>query len=500
MRDIKALTILKSFSNKERKDFASFLACHAFVSRTKPKQLYGILLQDYPDLNESDLDKVKLYKELFPVEYKSNGYNASSLRHCFHELQRAAEKFLVFMKIENDEVHYDEVLRREFRDRHLDKLYMKALDESDKKFAKVNELSSEYFLAKYKLILERINFESMYEDFTIRKSKTVGIDNIERAVKCLGYFFMMEMFYHEGACLMYSNRYGYKFEDSYVRKFCDKINFEDLFALLKAHVSNESESILFKIYVDIIELYKVKNPKRNKDKYIGIKKYLLKNIECVGTNERFEFFGKLIRYLQYCFDFEEIHNIFKIIIENGYYKHTEGTYFQADYYLLIISHAMTQDKLGWLEKFLVDFKPLLQPELQDVSFNFGMARLEFERGSYVKSLIYLNKINVDYFDYAFHIKVLYIKIFYEMNYLHEVLSLIASVNKYILDSKKVTNTNKAVIRRFMNFTKILVKIKETQSVEGLSDLKDKIKSVIVREKPWLLEKISELELKKRVKS
>ena len=496
MRDIKALTILKSFTNKERKDFTSFLACHAFVSRTKPKQLYGILLRDYPDLNESGLDKEKLYKELFPAEYKSNGYNASSLRYCFHDLQRAAEKFLVFMKIENDEVHYDEVLRREFRDRHLDRLYMKALDESDKKFTKVNELSSEYFLAKYKLILERINFESMYEDLTIKKSKTVGIDNIERAVKCLGYFFMMEMFYHEGACLMYSNRYGHIFKDSFVRKFCDEIGFENLFTFFKNHASDQREVVILKIYVDIIELYRTKNYK----KYKEIKKYTLKNIDCLGTNERFEFFGKFIKYLYPLDDRKELFDIYKRMVEKGYYKHTEGTYFQPEYYLYVTNEAMLQKKFEWLERFLIEFKPLLQPELREVVYNFGMAKLEFEKSNYTKSLKHLNKVNKDYFDYAFHEKILYIKIFFEMNYYNETLSLISSVIRYVFSSKKVTNINKIKIKEFLSFAKTLVKIKETQSTEGLPDLKDKIESANVREKPWLLEKISELEIKKRVKS
>ena len=188
------------------------------------------------------------------------------------------------------------------------------------------------------------------------------------------------------------------------------------------------------------------------------------------------------------------------MVEEGYYKHTEGTYFQADYYLLITNSAMFQKNFQWLEKFLIEFKPKLQPELREAAFNFGMARLEFEKKDFEKSLKHLTRINLEYFDYIFHIKILYLKIFFEIDYLQEVLSLVSSIKKYLYTSKKVTAINKIRIKKLINLISDLVKIKEASTMFGLSDIKNKIESDDVWDKFWLLEKISELELKKRVKS
>ena len=101
MREISILKLLSTFSNKEKKDFKVFLESPGFVSRRKVVGLYEILLRDNPEMNDN-FDKKSAYKELFPEEWKSKGYNDATMRNSLYELQRSAEKFLVFNKINSN--------------------------------------------------------------------------------------------------------------------------------------------------------------------------------------------------------------------------------------------------------------------------------------------------------------------------------------------------------------------------------------------------------------
>ncbi|MCB0723102.1 MAG: hypothetical protein KDC73_00250 [Ignavibacteriae bacterium] len=495
MKQTAALKLLNSFTPSEQKEFKLFLASPAFVSRTKLKQLYEILLRDYPEMDESAFDKKKIYKKLFPDEYKASGLNSATLRHNFYGLQLAAEKFLVMKNVQSDDVLYNRILRRELRNRHLDKLYIRALEVSDKEFEDDNQLSSEYFLNIYDLLLEKKNFESMYSDFLIKRNRKVGIEEIDEIAKYLTYFFILELMYLNDGADKYAKRFDNSYEHSFINKLLQKIDITGFISFLKNESDPGSAGKLFDIYDRFFRLFEKADTKNYKD----LKKYVLGNIDLLGTNTRSHIFFQFVKYcsinsMDSRNDKEfpgELFNILRIMADNGYYEHTEGTYFQIDFYRILFLMGCDEGEIDWTEIFLKKFAPKLPPEFRETAFNCGMAYVKFAHGKYDSALESLSKMKDEYFNLEIDKKILLIKIFYETGSYEQAISLINSMQRYIDESKKVSHTLKEKINNFLKLTLKLIKLSGKVSSRGdYVDLKYEIEvENKLRAKKWLMEKV-----------
>ena len=494
MKQTTALKLLSTFTKSEQKEFKLFLNSPAFISRAKLKQLYEILLKDYPEMEESKFKKEKIYKKLFPDEYKKSGINKSTLRHSFYELQLAAEKFLVFKNVQSDDVLYNEILRKELRDRHLDRLYVKALDSSDKVLDDEVKLGSEFFLDKYKLSLERKNFESMYSDFIIKRNKKVGIDEIDDIAKYLTYYFILELLYLNDGADKYAKRFNQSYESSFLFKLCEKINVNEFISFLKNESGEEDAGKVFGVYERFFKLFE----EGDESEYKDLKKFVLDNVELIDTNTRSHIFFQFVKYcslnpMSLGDDREfssELFNILRIMVDNGYYEHTEGTYFQIDLYRILFLMGCEEDELDWTAKFLKEFAPKLPEDFHETALNCGMAYVLFGKGKYDAALDSLNKMRDEYFNLEIDKKILMIKIFVETDAYEQAISLINSMQRYIDESKKVSFTLKEKINNFLRFTLKLIKETEKAGKSDLSGLKFDIQNTPqVRGKKWLIGKM-----------
>jgi hypothetical protein len=494
MREISILKILSTFSNKEKKDFKIFLESPGFVSRRKVIGLYEILLRDNPEMNDN-FDKKSAYKELFPEEWKSKGYNDATIRNSLYELQRSAEKFLVFNKINSNEVLFDEILRKELRERHLDKLYIKELDTYEKLLEKKTKLGSDFFLHHYKFSLEKKNYESMYSDFLIKRNKKIGIEEIDDIARHLTYYFILELLYLNDGAEKYAMRFNEEYEKSFLYRLCEKINVNEFISFLAHEDDSGNAAKVFKIYEKFFNLFENADEKE----YYDLKKFVLKNAEMFDTNTRSHIFFQFVKYcslnpmgLNEGKEFSsELFNILKIMVDNGYYEHTEGPYFQVDLYRILFLMGCDEGEIEWTEKFIEKFALQLPPEFQKTAYHCGKAHVLFSKKDYNSAHNELNKMDEEYFNLEVDKKILLIRIFYETGAYDQAVSLINSMQRYIDESNKVSFTLKEKINNFLRLTLKLIKETEIAGKKNLIELKFDIQSTLqVRGKKWLMEKAS----------
>jgi len=495
MREITVLKILSTFSDKEKKDFRAFLEAPGFATRKKIIKLYEELLSESGDAGEIQFNKEKTYKVLFPNEWKDKGYNDATMRNSLFELQRSVEKFLVFMSVDENEVLYNEVLRRELRRRHLDRQYLKGLDNLGKKLEKKTKLGSDFFLNAYKFSLEKKNFESMYSDFIIKRNKKVGIEEIDDIAKYLTYYFILELLYLNDGAEKYAMRFDQEYEKSFLYKLCEKINVNEFISFLARESGTEKAGMVFKIYEKFFELFEGSDEKEYKD----LKKYVLKNAEMLDTNTRSHIFFQFVKYcslnpmgVDKNKEFpSELFNILKIMVDNGYYEHTEGPYFQIDLYRILFLMGCDEEELQWTEAFVKEFAPKLPEEFKETAYHCGLAHILFSRGNFDEAHNSLNKMKGEYFNLEIDKKILLIKIFIETGALDQAFSLINSMQRYIDESNKVSFTLKEKVNNFLKLTLKLIKISGKESSRGgFTDLRYEIeKEPKLRGKKWLMEKV-----------
>lgn len=179
------------------------------------------------------------------------------------------------------------------------------------------------------------------------------------------------------------------------------------------------------------------------------------------------------------------------MVDEGYYEHTEGTYFQVDFYRILFLMGCDENDLDWTENFVKKFAPELPPEFRETALNCGLAYVKFGRGDFDGALNCLNKMHGEYFNMEIDKKLLMIKIFYETKAYEQAISLVNSMQKYINESKKVSFTLKEKINNFLKFTLKLIKEIDKGSQKDLVGLKYEIeKENQIRGKIWLLEKLS----------
>jgi hypothetical protein len=495
MKEITVFKILSSFSAKELKEFGLFLESPAFAPRKKIKSLYSILQRDYQKIDESTLDREKIYKELFSDDFKKSGYSDATMRHLLYELQLCADRYLVMKAVESDTDLYASIRRKEYRNRKLDKLYIKALDESEKMLDKDIALSSEYFLNKYNIILERKNFESMYSDFLIKRNKKVGIEEIDDIAKNLTYYFLLALLYLNDGAEKYSKRFNNEYEKSFLYQLSQKIDITEFVTFLKEGAGNDEAGKLFSIYERFFKLFEKSDVKE----YKKLKKFVLQHIHLFGTNSRSHIFFQFVKYSSINMmkedhgkDFrKELFNIFKLMVDEGYHEHTEGTYFQVDFFRILFLMGCEEGELDWTESFVKRFAPELPPEFSKTSLHCGLAYVKFGRRDFDGALDNLNKMQNEYFNMEIDKKLLMIKIFYETKAYEQAISLMNSMQKYIDESKKVSFTLKEKINNFLKLTLKLIKLSGKVSSRGASTaLQYEIeKEEQLYGKRWLLEKV-----------
>ena len=131
MNDSKLVNLLKTFSKEEMKEFDKFLRSPYFIRGNNLRtnvllDFFKILKSHHPSFQSKNLDRQKVYAKLYP----GKKYDDGVVRNLVSHLLRFAQKFLVQVKFETEEIEYMKRLLEELSYRKqeglLDSVYKKA--------------------------------------------------------------------------------------------------------------------------------------------------------------------------------------------------------------------------------------------------------------------------------------------------------------------------------------------------------------------------------------
>jgi hypothetical protein len=238
--------------------------------------------------------------------------------------------------------------------------------------------------------------------------------------------------------------------------------------------------------------------KNTGEDYYKLKELLKTHSVLFGQAENYVLWNTL---LTYCgvnkLGVREEFDIHRYILENNVYQLSANHNFHIVLFRNIVLAASVIRECQWLEKFITDHTGELLVNHRDSMREYSMAHLYYAKSEFEKALDCILKIEYDLFLYKIDIKILRLKIYYELRYFEEGLSLVAATLSYLNNTSELPEYRKESLANFAKCLRTLINIKSGAKFkyEDLHELKFKIQNKIYPGiLDWLLEKINEIEV------
>ncbi len=123
---------------------------------------------------------------------------------------------------------------------------------------------------------------------------------------------------------------------------------------------------------------------------------------------------------------------------------------------------------------------------------FSEAHISFERKEFAESLELLKKVDFALFTLKFDYRNLLLRIYVELNFIEEALSLLDAYKHFVINNKNVSEYYKTTTNNFLLYCKRIIDIRTGKTKSD----KDSVRKALEKEdsvnfKGWLLEKIEE---------
>lgn len=457
MKSSKLIDILKSLSDNELKGLAVFIEKKLDKKDTLPQKLFLVLEKYFPEFDEKDLRKEKIYTKVFPKQK----YNENKFSKLMSELTKIIENYIIHIKQQEDVVEEKMYLLKYYFERNLDKYFIIAARELRALLGKL-PVGSHQNIVKYQ-------FEELIATYELKIDNRTG--DYQKVYSELNEFIESEKLRWENLSLIDPSSFRKKEEPHK--------QFYVIHSKLNKMLVNKDEVYFFEAMEDIEKNIKLFAQEESRE----ILKILLHfSIEKVNS-------GFYDYYLQQF----KIYQLFinTDLILNHYGKIHIATY--KNY----INCALRLGKFKEAESFLEYYKQFLLDDIKDDVYNFNKAYILFEKGEFddALSLLLITKLDDIYYNLAQRRMI--IRAYYELlqkdnSYFELFHSNINAFKKFIYTKDKLPEVH-VVLNK--NFLKILHKMEDnlkTDKKKVAQLLKELNNTPSVGERLWLEKKLNAL--------
>lgn len=250
--------------------------------------------------------------------------------------------------------------------------------------------------------------------------------------------------------------------------------------------------VIFALYM-ITRLYTTKNSDKY---YIDLKTYLYENFNKFSPEMVRDLFTELNNY---CDDrliinrqkySKEMFEIYRILDEKQIY--TKLRVIEHFDFMNAIYLGLEQKQKSWVKSFYNKYKDKIDPALKNDLISLTKANIMFDDGNFSDALTELNYITSNEFYFYIRIKLLRAKIYFEINDIESARYIIDSLKHYIKRNSDKLKITSEVIRNFIEYFNILLRLKEKSSSENNLKILKKIRAEQnIVAKFWLIDKFKE---------
>ncbi len=490
----KVIEILKTFSNKDLKDFELFLQSPFFNDSQKIRNLYKILTKFHPNFNSPHLTEENLSKQLSP----DLAYKKSTFKSLLFEMANLADEYLKVINLRGRQFIKEDFLRDEYIKRKLYKYFDHNLRNAEKNLIPESGYQSNYFLNLFRLHTDRVNY------LAINKAKSKKfipqvISIYADRIMALSIYFSKEALVQYTSMKALGITFNIEEEKNITMKLFKVINYEELIKLLIAESKNNRFSVILELDLN---LYKVIFDYKNEQNYFNYKKIIIKNTHLMHPDEISYHFKNLIancmmriRDKESVTDFRtELFNLYKYFLLNKYYKQGFNRYMPVELFKSVLNLGLELKKYVWTLNFIKKFYNELHPERKMNMYYYSLAEYYFRRKKFDLALRNFHKVELSHFTLTVDIRNLMLMTYYELQLYENALQLIDSYKHFLSNDRTLSEDYKKNLRNFILVVNKMIHYRTSVKAKTKYDIKQNITRNILY-KEWIDEKVLELDSK-----
>lgn len=548
MLNSKLIELLRTFSDKELTVFEKALDSPLIKPQRNVEEFFKYLIKYSPDFNSKNLEKEKVYQHLYP----NQKYNERNLANQMYDLTKAAETYLVYKELLENEPEFLLNLSKVYLDNKLTR-HSETVNKSLDEILIPGFSSKKDFISKYRRLtqLKNIYFTEIIDIGNLIKIKSDYF--IESVIQFVGDY--LDIF----GSRIPAQSHGKDFEDPFLDEISKCIDIDKLVEVFKKEekrrkdkweqnekIKLKEETILNKKLKNKKKLsndelkdnekLKKKEEKRMKDEekkeeelrrkedaqifymklyyhllkmlkeqentqhFFEIKNILFKSLSdersLLDREEKFTLFNYLTNYCTQKENrefMEESFELYKNMIEYDLVAESETEYMQLHIFRNIVKVCSSTQNTEWFDCFLKTHINRLSPEFRENMKAISYAHLYFLKNEFEESLKSISKIKDKFELSKTDIRNLQLKLHYELNNIETAYSLVTAYKIFLANK---TGIPEDTLKKFNNFLSLYYRLLRIKSKESDEDpdyiISDIMKTNRLVNGQWLMKKAEEL--------
>jgi len=489
----KLIEILKTFDKVELKKFRRFISSDYFNTNESVSKLFKLIAALYPDFDTNDrrMSPEALFKKI----YGTRKYDEKTYRYLLSALYSLVEKYLAISLFENNELELKKNTIDELTGRRLFSLAGRNLSALESSLDKDILIGGEYIYNKEDITLfwHQLYFLSNIQDPILEKRYEWG------EVQLFSSFVELSHIYQ--VLHQVSQSYNLPLKENIVFEYLKNINYKKILEFIE---SNENEGLEVAVNGRLIKALKIYLcfmvtilDEKDEAYFNKMNDYVGMYSDMFGRNE----LQNLHLMLATCcnrkrtaIDDDKYQRINFEIIKRAasldLYTSYTAQYMDVNNFIIIFQTALQLNESGWAAEFLRKYGEKISPEYSEDMTSYSFAELFFNKKQFERSLASLSKVKLKLFRLKMPVKVLMLKLYYELNYIEEAYSLIDSFSHFLTSNKKIRKNEVNNHLKFLNFYRELLKAKAASGNSRINKgLKNELLDAsLLPHKAWLIEK------------
>jgi hypothetical protein len=475
MQKSKLISLFRTLSKDELKRFNDFVSSPYFNKNSNVIKLFNYLENYYPRYDSDKLNKEIVYDEIFP----RRSYNIKIIKNLMSVFLRLVEEFIEHERYEKNPAGKYNYLLEELLNRKQHIIFRNKMEDAIALSEKLN-IDEGLFYNNYMLYSLKHSFELR----TLKGNEKLSppepiIDNIFS-------FFLMIYFKYNYNLLIRGLEYNFNPDLYLVEGLIDYINQREF---------KHKEILLIYYYIFMSNL------KPAEDKYFNELRGLTKKYGMLlSRNELHNIYmgmqGYCIRKVSKGFESYKSINfeVSREMLSNNTYSESQSGIIHPLVFRYIAKAGAQVKEFEWTMNFIKEYREKLLPEFRENVYNYCHAYCFFKMGEYEKSLKYLSAVKYDNVYDKAEVNRLLMRIYYEMNWTEELLSLTDTYRHFLNNDKLISAKVKEVSFNFIQYVNTFYKIKKNRDRDSfdIKTKKEELENTDSYEKDWLFEKLNEL--------
>lgn len=455
--------LLQRLDKRELNQFQLYLKTPIFNRREDVKLLLNAWLAE----NGRSHPNLFYWERVFPDSvYAEKKWNLLKSR-----LFKLLESFLAFREIQKSDSLQKFYLAKAYRKLHEEKNFTRAIFETKKALEKQPFRSGEYLQGLYDLSYEQYDYISS----TNRKQD----NNLQEVINNLDHYFIVAKLKQACNALSRSLINQEEYQVGMIEEMLRHIESQPLllevpgismyYHCYQAITASENEEAFSRLRTTIRKHQDYFPPAELRDIYTFAINFSIRK-----SNKGSLFFIR------------ETFELYVLSLERGFLLE-DGIMLESTY-SNIVSLALRLKKFEWAEHFLQEYQRHLKPNLQSSFYHFNLGKVYYQKRQLQESLLELVKVEPVSSFLHLAARILQLKIYYELEEIDPLESLLESLRVYLQRSKDLAY-RKEHYSNILTFTKQLLQLPAMSKTEKLAFRKRVETAEVLGERDWFLNMI-----------